>query len=86
MTLTATFGFPAGITGDFHKMAGVAVDFGGRRRDHAPVYEYPFGPQFSLWQSIFSVKKEKLTRARTGVHFSVVSTAIWRDTWKQKTE
>ncbi len=43
-------GFQASVTGNFHKNFGVVGDFGGQYKNGAGVYEYLFGPKFSMRQ------------------------------------
>ena len=44
-------GFQASVAGNFHKNIGVVGDFGGQYKNGGRVYEYLFGPQFSMRQS-----------------------------------
>jgi hypothetical protein len=45
------FGFQASVAGNFHKNMGIVGDFGGQYKNGGGVYEYLFGPQFSMRQS-----------------------------------
>jgi hypothetical protein len=41
-------GFQASVAGNFHKNIGIVGDFGGQYKNEGHVYEYLFGPQFSM--------------------------------------
>jgi hypothetical protein len=41
-------GFQTGVAVNFHKNIGIAGDFGGQYKNEGHVYEYLFGPQFSM--------------------------------------
>jgi hypothetical protein len=44
-------GFQASVAGNFHKNVGIVGDFGGQYKNGGSVYEYLFGPKFSMRQS-----------------------------------
>jgi hypothetical protein len=44
-------GFQASVAGNFHKNVGIVGDFGGQYKNGSGVYEYLFGPKFSMRQS-----------------------------------
>jgi hypothetical protein len=41
-------GFQTSVTGNFRRNIGVVGDFGGQYKNGAHIYEYLFGPQFSV--------------------------------------